>query len=205
VTDMAMSIRAAPGLKSENQGFTLIELMVGVVLVSILLSIGVPMFRDFILAQKLRATSSDLSRTVITARSEAVKRNRTVEVTPDGDGWGAGWTVNELDSASAIVEPPLFSHIQSGDVTITATTTPSGQKLRLSPSGRTSVRATFEIDVGPEGRGSLGCVELESSGRSDYCPGACPIERCTVAPMEDDCRCPIGRQADDGTCQPCPI
>jgi type IV fimbrial biogenesis protein FimT len=195
-------LRAKP--VSRAGGFTLLELMVGVVLLSILVSIGVPMFRDFILAQKLRATSSDLSRTVITARSEAVKRNRTVEVTPDGDGWGAGWTVNELDSASAIVLPPLFSHIQSGDVTITATTTPAGQKLRLSPSGRTSVRATFEIDVGPDVRGSLGCVELGNDGRSEYCPGACPVDRCASGPLQGECRCPVNRQSDDGTCSPCP-
>lgn len=173
-------------IKRRPKGFTLIELMVGVLLISILMSIGVPLFRDFIVSQKLRAISSDLSRAVITARSEAVKRNRTVEITPDDEGWGVGWTVNELDASSAIVEPPLLTHVQSGDVTITAITDPLNGDLRLTPSGRTTVRVNFEIDVGPEQR-AVGCMELGTDGRSDYCPVACPFERC-----------------DDGACPPCP-
>ncbi len=63
-----------------QQGFSLVELMIGVVLVVVLLGIGVPSFRSFILEQRLRATSSDLRVALMTARSEAVKRNREVEL-----------------------------------------------------------------------------------------------------------------------------
>ena len=63
-----------------QRGFTLVELMIVLVMVAALLGIGVPLFETFILDQRMRATSSDLRVALSTARSEAVKRNRLVEL-----------------------------------------------------------------------------------------------------------------------------
>jgi type IV fimbrial biogenesis protein FimT len=175
----------ASGRKYPQRGFTLIELMVGVVLVAILLSTGVPMFRDFILDQRLRATSADINIALMTARSEAVKRNRRVALTPDADGWDAGWTINELDSALAIVEPALLKHVQSADVVITVS-----DDVRFSPSGRaelpTGVDAIeIEIDSGADATNSVrwACMELRRAGSVDYCRMRCPLPD----PLPDPC------------------
>jgi type IV fimbrial biogenesis protein FimT len=86
--------------RKKNQGLTLVELMVGVLLVAIILGLGVPAFDDLI--QRGRSTS-EYNRFVgdlVFARSEAVKRGTTVslcaatsETTCGGTNWDGGWLV----------------------------------------------------------------------------------------------------------------
>ena len=96
-TRVSVSRAGASARNNPQRGFTLVELMIGLVLVAILMGIGLPLFRSFILEQRLRATSSDLRVALTMARSEAVKRNRFIALVPDADGWGAGWTIPGLD------------------------------------------------------------------------------------------------------------
>ena len=59
--------------KSRNQrGFTIIELMVGVVVAGVLLAIAVPTFNDFQARNALRSTSADFIAAVNTARIQAI-------------------------------------------------------------------------------------------------------------------------------------
>lgn len=163
-----------------NQGFTLVELMIGLVLVAILMGIGLPMFRGFILDQQLRAASSDLRIALTIARSEAVKHNRLVELRPfdEDDGWGSGWTIPSPVAADACdpaepVNTCLLVHRQGGDVTIT--TDPDIASLQFSPMGRAATAVDFEVDVGPPGSSIQGCMRLELDGRvvsrSEGCSG----------------------------------
>jgi type IV fimbrial biogenesis protein FimT len=151
------------GSRMPNRGFTLIELMIGLVLVSVLLTMGVPMYRDFILGQQLRATSTDLNIAVITARSEAVKRNRTVTLEPTGGDWGIGWTIPSPNGG----EPDILNHVQAGDISITGP-----PDVEFSPSGRSEL-AAFQIDVGVETNNVLRCVRLGLDGRTTFEEGGC--------------------------------
>ncbi|HED34908.1 MAG TPA: prepilin-type N-terminal cleavage/methylation domain-containing protein [Gammaproteobacteria bacterium] len=82
-------------------GFTLIEMMVTVGLVSILLSVGVPSFREFIKDGALTAGNNELVTAFNLARSEAVKRGARVTVCKSAnqtacttsDGWEKGWLI----------------------------------------------------------------------------------------------------------------
>ena len=147
-----------------QRGFSLIELMIGLVLVAVLLGIGVPLFQSFILEQRLRATSSDLRIALTTARSEAVKRNRVVEVLPNADGWGDGWTIPGPDGGVDIL-----NHKQTGDVTISGPA-----EATFTPAGRAVAAAEFEIEVGPESNEVLACLQLALDGRMNSMKGACP-------------------------------
>ena len=84
---------------NEN-GFTLIEAMVSVAIMSILLAVAVPSFSESRLSSQLRASSSSLLASISLARSEAIKRNAPVMlcVSSDGQvcaagGWEQGWIV----------------------------------------------------------------------------------------------------------------
>ena len=57
-----------------NSGFTLVELVVTVSIVAILATVAVPNFRNFVLNNRIKATSQELLRTLQTARSEATKQ-----------------------------------------------------------------------------------------------------------------------------------
>jgi prepilin-type N-terminal cleavage/methylation domain-containing protein len=158
---------AAPRAKrvKASQGFTLVELMVGLVLMSILAGIGVPMFRSFILDQRLRATSTDLRIALVTARSESVKRNRTVELQPSDADWGTGWTIPNPVGG----RPDILNQKQMGDIAISGPT-----EVEFTPMGRTLAAAEFQIDVGPESNGASACLQLQLDGRATSIKGVCP-------------------------------
>jgi len=148
-----------------HRGFTLVELMIGLVLVAILMSIGVPMFRSFVLDQRLRATSSDLRIALTTARSEAVKRNTVVEVKPREGVWKKGWTIPSPIGG----DPDLLNHVQSGDVNISGP-----DEAQFNPVGRAVAEAAFEIDVEPGSGGTFACLRLSLDGSITSTKGTCP-------------------------------
>jgi type IV fimbrial biogenesis protein FimT len=165
-----------------QRGFTLVELMIGVLLVSVLLGIGLPLFRSFILEQRLRATTADLRIALTLARSEAVKRNRVVEMLPCATGWSKGWAIpippGPVDDVIPCPPDPdnpvpaILTHIQTGDVTIT--TDPADETPQFSPAGRAVAEIAFEVDVDPASSDKLACLRLETDGRLDSDTGACP-------------------------------
>lgn len=86
-------------------GFTLIELMVTLAIVTVLLVLAVPSLEDATLNTQLRAQSNALLASLQLARSEAIKRNARVVVCKTADwtatdaacdtagGWEQGWIV----------------------------------------------------------------------------------------------------------------
>ena len=76
------------------RGVTLIELMVVVAIAAVLLGLAVPNLRDFFITNRLASASNDLTATLSTARSEAIKRGTNVAMIStsaiSGD-WGGGW------------------------------------------------------------------------------------------------------------------
>jgi len=169
-----------------QQGFSLIELMIGLVLVATLLSIGIPSFRSFILEQRLRGTSSDLRIALMTARAEAVKRNREVTLQSSADGWSKGWTIpNPVDPNDPDID--ILNHVQTGDVTITGPA-----DVVFAPSGRAKVppgRVQLEIDIGSDAKAEVryACLERQLDGRVHSCRQACPNPAAALPePCDDD-------------------
>ncbi len=90
-------------MKTNNRGFTLIEMMVTIVIAGILMAIAIPNFR---VAQRNNCMTTSANLLVASlqyARSEAIKRRQDVMVTagaelgvPPADSdneWGGGWYV----------------------------------------------------------------------------------------------------------------
>lgn len=82
--------------------FTLIELMIGIAVAAILITVGIPGFRDLILDNRMAAQINSLVADLSYARSEAVKRNSAVTVCKrningtacdDSRSWTDGWIV----------------------------------------------------------------------------------------------------------------
>lgn len=78
-------------------GFTLIELMVTIALLSILLTLGVPSFNSLIRNMNLTTQTNQFVASVQLARSEAVRRNRNVLLSAQAGNpalhWEGGWQV----------------------------------------------------------------------------------------------------------------
>ena len=113
----------------------------------------------------MRATSSDLRVGLITARSEAVKRNRAVELQPAAGGWGDGWTIPSPE----LGDPDILNHKQPGEVTIDGP-----DEVQFSPMGRVTAPENFEIQIGVGSDGIVSCLQLQTDGRMVSVDGACP-------------------------------
>ncbi len=82
-------------------GFTIIELMVTLSITAILLSVGIPAFRDYSLKQRMSASISALHSDLLYGRSQAIYRNSQVVTCPgspsggctESTDWTLGWIV----------------------------------------------------------------------------------------------------------------
>ena len=85
---------------NKEKGFTLIELMVTVTVLAIVLSIAIPSFSTVLLNNRVSTTAHAVQSSIQVARSEAVKRKKTVTLCransaldecEDGIDWNSGW------------------------------------------------------------------------------------------------------------------
>ncbi|WP_372778456.1 GspH/FimT family pseudopilin [Litorivivens sp.] len=149
----------------KNRGFTLMEMLVTLAVVAIVASLAVPSFQNMIATQRVRSAANDLVASLNFARSEAVKRNATVTMTPAAGGWSDGWTVasggNNL-------------RVQDGFTGITLTGTPSATAFSFGGDGRRN-GADVEVEITPpSGSGSsTQCVNLSATGKPSLKSGSC--------------------------------
>ncbi len=108
-------MRLEHAVPRQQRGLTLIELMVGVTVLSILLLFAVPSFQATIARSRLTSSTNDLVSAIALARSEAIRRGTRVTVCKSANGtgctnaggWQQGWLVfsdTTRGSASATVD-----------------------------------------------------------------------------------------------------
>ena len=87
---------------TQTRGFTLIELMVTLAVLSILLTVGVPNFHTFILKNRISAAANNLIGALNLTRSEAIKRGSDVRmIRIGGNAWEGGWQI--LSSTNEVI------------------------------------------------------------------------------------------------------
>jgi type IV fimbrial biogenesis protein FimT len=99
-----------------QRGLTLIEVMIAVLIASLLLTFGVPMFNDYSTNARLREAGNTLLAEANFAQSEAIKRNGNVRLTLDGS------TLRSIDRTSG-ADVVLREHTLPGQVAAAAALT----------------------------------------------------------------------------------
>lgn len=106
------------GSKQKQLGFTMIELLITLGLVSILAMLAAPSFAQFIKQERLVTTANQLSSVYRYARSEAVKRAQTVILTKQDNAWlveieeaGNRVTLRQFNSNYATVNADLVDRM----------------------------------------------------------------------------------------------
>jgi type IV fimbrial biogenesis protein FimT len=84
------------------RGFTVIELLIVLAIVAVLASLGMPSFANLIASNRAKGAATDLYFALTKARSEAVKQNANVTMSPNAGGWQSGWQI--VDASSVVLE-----------------------------------------------------------------------------------------------------
>jgi type IV fimbrial biogenesis protein FimT len=94
--------------RSRNAGFTLIELMIVLVIAGLLITLALPGFRQLILRQQLLTSTNALFQAIQLTRTEAIRRNRIVQLAPlDDTDWAQGWRIYVGADADPDVHPNI--------------------------------------------------------------------------------------------------
>src|SRR3990167_8877400 len=88
---MTIDRRLPPVTRCREQGFTLIELIIALIIVGILVTMAVPVFNSFIQNHRISSSSDQLYYYLQYARSEAIKRSANIYISFNtGDSWCYG-------------------------------------------------------------------------------------------------------------------
>lgn len=85
--------------KTKSLGFSLVELMIGIVIMGILAAIAVPSFQTWTRNSQIRNAAESIANGLQKARAEAVARNTNVAFVLGAD---SSWTVSVVTPASGI-------------------------------------------------------------------------------------------------------
>jgi len=153
----------APGLRQAARGFTAIELMVVVAIIAILTAFAAPYMGQMVRKQRLRTTSFDVFSSLTLARSEAIKRNVSVTMTPVAADWAKGWTITDANGNVLRTQGAVENLAVDGPANVVFTGT-----------GRLSLGIVpFSIDTMIGSNTVYRCVSVDLSGRPVSKESAC--------------------------------
>lgn len=168
------------------RGVTLIELMVTISILAILLAIAAPSFQQMLTSSRVTSLTNELVAALNFARSEAVKRGKTVTVCKSANpeaatptcsalaSWQTGWlifvdegtlgTVDGTDSRLKVGQP------SGGNATITGSTS-FANYVSYESTGVVTGGGTNTLDICLNGVQSR--VEVNVTGRIRTIKGSC--------------------------------
>lgn len=160
-----------------QNGVTLIELLIGIVILGLLLALGLPSYAAWLQSTQIRTAAESVQNGLTLARAEAVRRNTAVSFTVTGNDWA----VAVVGSAT-----PLQSRAGtegSPNAVITAPTNP--YTITFNAFGRTTIAggvATINI-TNPTGgacesaSGPMRCLNImvQPSGQVRMCDPQLPV------------------------------
>ena len=109
------------GIRGFPAGFTLIEVMIGLVIAGILLVLAVPNYREWIADEQLMSHARLLAEHMNLARSEAIKRGHRVNLCKSSDGaqcasagrWDQGFLMHgDFDVSGDVAGPDTIIRVQ---------------------------------------------------------------------------------------------
>jgi len=135
-----------------SAGMSLIELLIGLVLVGILLALGAPSFAAWLQNVQVRNAAESISNGLQLARASAVQRNKSVTFTMNGPD--SSWSVT-IDAPSA-AEPATVQTRNAAEGTPNAVIATTDPTITFDGLGKTNLLAAATIQVTNPAGGACG-------------------------------------------------
>jgi type IV fimbrial biogenesis protein FimT len=144
-------------MKRRTQGFSLMELMVVVTLVGTILAIGAPSFTEFRRNNRLTGAGNDFLGALLLARTEAIKRQRTVSLCASDNAGSAtpscsagaysGWIVFEDRDGNCTRDAATEELLRAeGPIETAVNTSATGSCVPFAATGFVAPRAGDPAD-----------------------------------------------------------
>jgi type IV fimbrial biogenesis protein FimT len=151
----------------KSQGFTLIELMIGITIVGVVVAMALPSYNNTVKNTCMTTNTNTLISSIQMARSEATKLRQDISIVSKSGNWGTGWTVQD---ESAVI-------LNDVDLTCGSTTIEeqgSDATLVYESTGFIDEPAVFDVcddRTGETGRQiTINLVGRPSTNRAYICP-----------------------------------
>lgn len=164
-------------IRCRQYGFTLIELMLVVAIVSIVAGIALPYFGETIRNQRVRAVATDLMSTFMVARSDSRRFGAQLSVVAPANNYNQGWCVvfgNAADCNPANPDPNVMKVATPARDASVAPSASTPNRVVIERTGRLAAPACFDVDDGRATPVFRRRVEIQTSGSVAIENGACP-------------------------------
>lgn len=147
---------------SAQRGFTLVEVMITVAILAITASIAMPSLQAMLANSRVRSAANGMVGAVMYARTEAIKRNSSIDLVPvDDEDWSSGWKVQPSGSAEKL-RVDAFNGLQVSGL--------ASDKLTISRAGRLEDTVTVNV-CDEDGYATRRVVTISFSGMTRVSQG----------------------------------
>jgi len=134
-------------MSTKQRGLTLIELLVGVMILAIVAATAVPSMKSLLGRKNIHAVGKLFDQSVRLARTEAARRTQPVLISPSGNGndWSEGWFIEALDPDTGKTELIRRFDSLKGNPIFTSNTFTDSNPAIILPNGQASKVGEFSL------------------------------------------------------------